>query len=60
MSVPENLDPDEYIKKYGAEAFEKLIENALPLPDYKLALLEKRFLSTAPTPPSATTLYPST
>lgn len=43
MSVPENLDPDEYIKKYGAEAFEKLIDAALPLPDYKLQLLEKAF-----------------
>ncbi len=48
MSVPENLDPDEYIKKYGAEAFEKLIENALPLPDYKLALLEKTFSINSP------------
>ncbi len=43
MSVPENLDPDEYIKKYGAEAFEKLVEQALPLPDYKLQLLERAF-----------------
>ena len=51
MSVPENLDPDEYIKKYGKEAFEKLIEQALPLPDYKLQLLEKEFpiSSTDPT-----------
>ena len=43
MSVPENLDPDEYIKKYGSEAFEKLIEKAMPLPDYKLTLLERSF-----------------
>lgn len=43
MSVPDNLDPDEYIKKYGGEAFEKLVEAALPLPDYKLQLLEKAF-----------------
>lgn len=43
MSVPERLDPDEYIKKYGAEAFEKLIEQALPLPDYKLQLLDNKF-----------------
>lgn len=43
ITVPENLDPDEYIKKYGAQAFEKLIEDALPLPDYKLRLLEKAF-----------------
>ena len=43
MSVPENLDPDEYIKKYGAEAFEGLIAKALPLPDYKLHLLDNAF-----------------
>lgn len=43
MTVPEKLDPDEYIKKYGAEAFDRLISDALPLPDYKLDLLEKTF-----------------
>lgn len=43
MSVPEKLDPDEYIKKYGADAFEKLIDQALPLPDYKLKLLDNSF-----------------
>ena len=43
MSVPENLDPDEYIKKYGKDEFEKLIEQALPLPDYKLKILGEAF-----------------
>ena len=43
MSVPERLDPDEYIKKYGSEAFESLIDDALPLPDYKLRLLDTAF-----------------
>ena len=43
MSVPENLDPDEYIKKYGKDAFEKLIDQALPLPDYKLKILGEAF-----------------
>ncbi|MCM1043550.1 MAG: DNA primase [Corallococcus sp.] len=43
MSVPEKLDPDEYIKKYGSESFEKLIEQALPLCDYKLRILEAHF-----------------
>lgn len=43
MSVPENLDPDEYIKKYGAQAFEGLISEALSLPDYKLKLLDEAF-----------------
>ena len=43
MTVPEKLDPDEYIKKYGKEAFEKLIDEALPLPDYKLKILGEAF-----------------
>lgn len=43
MTVPEGLDPDEYIKKYGSEAFEGLIDKALPLPDYKLRLLDNAF-----------------
>ena len=43
MTVPEKLDPDEYIKKYGKDAFEQLIEQALPLPDYKLKLLDNAF-----------------
>lgn len=43
MTVPEKLDPDEYIKKYGAERFEELVREALPLPDYKLQLLERTF-----------------
>lgn len=43
MTVPENLDPDEYIKKYGKDAFENLITAALPLPDYKLHLLDITF-----------------
>ena len=43
MTVPEKLDPDEYIKKYGKDAFEQLITEALPLPDYKLKLLDIAF-----------------
>ncbi len=43
MTVPEKLDPDEFIKKYGKDAFEKLIDEALPLPDYKLKLLDIAF-----------------
>ena len=43
MTVPEKLDPDEYIGKYGKDAFEQLIEQALPLPDYKLKLLDNTF-----------------
>lgn len=43
MSVPDKMDPDEYIQKFGSQAFEQLVEKALPLPDYKLKLLDDEF-----------------
>lgn len=43
MSIPDKLDPDEYIGKYGKDAFGQLMEQALPLADYKLKLLEQQF-----------------
>lgn len=43
MSIPDNLDPDEYLKLHGMEAFDKLMDEALPLPDFKLHILEKAF-----------------
>ena len=36
LELPEKLDPDEYIKKYGAEAYQKLIDNALPVYEYEI------------------------
>lgn len=43
MSIPNNQDPDEYIKAHGSDAFLQLIEQAMPLPDYKIQLLDKTF-----------------
>ena len=43
IALPENLDPDEYVKKYGAEKYLELTLNALPLIDYKLQYLTKAF-----------------
>lgn len=40
LQVPQGKDPDEYIKANGKEAFLKLIENALPLIDYRLKKAE--------------------
>ena len=34
--MPDGKDPDEYIRKHGAAAFQTLIEHALPLVDYRL------------------------
>lgn len=39
FDAPDAKDPDEYIKKYGAEAFAKLLENSTPKLDYQLKQL---------------------
>ncbi|MBP5177774.1 MAG: toprim domain-containing protein, partial [Clostridia bacterium] len=43
LSLPDGLDPDELIKKRGAAAYKKLIDEALPLIDYKLKVIENTF-----------------
>lgn len=35
ITVPDGKDPDEFIRKHGAEAFRSLVEKALPLVDYR-------------------------
>jgi len=36
LIVPKGKDPDEYIKNSGKQAFQKLVDDALPLIDYRL------------------------
>ncbi|WP_139904081.1 DNA primase [Clostridium thermarum] len=36
LTVPSGKDPDEFIRANGKEAFLRLVENALPLMDYKI------------------------
>ncbi len=36
LELPDRLDPDEYIKKYGAEAYQKLIDNSLPVYEFEI------------------------
>ncbi len=43
VSLPEKLDPDEYIKKYGAFSFESQVVNAKNYLDYKVENIEKNF-----------------
>ena len=43
MSMPESLDPDDVINKYGSEGYQKLINRALPLIDFKLEFLAKLY-----------------
>lgn len=41
LTVPEGKDPDEFIKNKGRDAFQRLIENAITLVEYKIRLLKK-------------------
>lgn len=36
LKVPQGKDPDEYIRSNGKEAFQRLIDDAMPLIDYKI------------------------
>lgn len=36
VPLPDGLDPDDVIKQQGAEGYQKCLDNALPLIDYKL------------------------
>ncbi|MBR6737149.1 MAG: DNA primase [Clostridia bacterium] len=40
VSLPDGLDPDDVIRKYGKEGYQTLLNNAQPLIDYKLSLIE--------------------
>ena len=41
IRLEENLDPDEYIQKYGKEAFERKIENPTNVMDFELDYLKQ-------------------
>jgi len=43
VPLPEGLDPDDVIKQLGAEAYQKCLNDAMPLIDYKLATLKRSF-----------------
>lgn len=42
MSMPDGLDPDDCINKFGVVGFNKLIDKALPLNEFKIRTLEKK------------------
>lgn len=41
VNLPEGMDPDDVIRNYKAEGYEKLLRNAEPLIDFKLRVIEK-------------------
>lgn len=48
VSLPDELDPDDFIKARGAAAYQKLLDDALTLPAFKLDVLAKKFDLGAP------------
>ena len=43
VSLPDGKDPDEIINERGADAYRKLLDEALPLTAYKLEMLKKQY-----------------
>ncbi|MGO1579899.1 MAG: DNA primase, partial [Peptoniphilaceae bacterium] len=43
IMLPENLDPDDYLKKYGKLSFELEISKALPYLDYKILKIKNNY-----------------
>lgn len=41
VRLPEGLDPDEYILKYGAESFQRMVDNPISVIDFELNYLKK-------------------
>lgn len=39
----DKLDPDDYIIKYGEEAFKNLLDNAIPYNEYKIKAMKKKY-----------------
>ena len=43
VSLPDGMDPDDVVQKQGADAYDKLVKNAMPLIDFKIDILKKSF-----------------
>lgn len=43
VEIPNKMDPDEFIKTYGKEAFAKLIDQAIPAIDYQYRYIKRQF-----------------
>ncbi|MBP5194003.1 MAG: DNA primase [Clostridia bacterium] len=45
VALPDGMDPDDVIKKMGADEYRKMLDGALPLVDFKLKILKDKFYS---------------
>ncbi len=43
VRLPDGLDPDDVIKRGGREAYQKLLDEAVPLTEYKIDVLKSRY-----------------
>lgn len=43
IEIPSNMDPDDYIKNYGKEAFSNLVEQGVPAVDFQYRFLKRQF-----------------
>ncbi len=43
VSLPDGMDPDDVIKKLGADGYQKLLNDAMPLIDFKLDILRRTY-----------------
>lgn len=43
VRLPDGLDPDDVIKRYGREGYQKLLGEAIPLTAYKIEVLRNKF-----------------
>lgn len=43
VALPDKFDPDDVIKTYGREGYQKLLDEALPLVEFKLENLKNKF-----------------
>ena len=43
VALPDPLDPDDVINKYGADGYQKLLDEAMPLLEFKLKYLAREF-----------------
>ena len=43
VQMPVGLDPDDVVKKYGADGYQKLLDKAITLPEFKIKKLLEKF-----------------
>ena len=43
VQLTDNLDPDDYVKKFGKDGYLNLVDAALPLVDFKLKKIEEKY-----------------